>query len=107
MPEVHYRLRNGSLRTIEAMPGENLMQIAVESGVEGIIGRCGGFCNCATCHVYVDEQWLGALRPPDAEEDMILDSTQSERLPNSRLGCCLKLSEPLDGITVTMPDTQE
>lgn len=107
MPTITYLLPDGSTRTIEAMAGENAMQIAVEHDVEGILGRCGGYCQCGTCHVYVDPDWADKLPEPYPEEDMMLDGTPAERLPNSRLSCQIVLSDELDGLVVTVADTQE
>lgn len=107
MAKVTYRLSDGTSRTIEAEPGKSVMQIAVDNDVAGIIGRCGGFCNCGTCHVYVGDQWLALLPEQSEEEDAMLDGTPAERLHSSRLGCQVKLSEALDGMVVTVPDCQE
>lgn len=107
MPTVTYRLNDGSEKTITAEIGENLMEIATHNGIDEIIGRCGGHCNCGTCHIYVDDRWLDKLSEQSLDEDMMLDGTPAERLPNSRLGCQIKLSEALDGITVQVAEVQE
>ena len=103
MPEVVFTERDGSSRRTEAPVGTSLMRVAVENGVEGIEAVCGGVCACATCHVYVDETWFDRLTPPDETEDYMLDETDAERRPNSRLSCQIKLTEPLSGIEVTIP----
>ena len=36
---------------------------------------------CATCHVYVDDAWLGKLPPPLANELEMLECTAAERTP--------------------------
>lgn len=107
MPAVTYRLPDGTEQTLTAEEGESLMSIATNNGIEDILGRCGGYCNCGTCHVYVDEQWLGQLPEQSPEEDMMLDGTPAERKQNSRLSCQINLTESLDGITVTVADIQE
>jgi 2Fe-2S ferredoxin len=107
MPKITYQLLDGSTQTLEADSGESVMQVAMNHEIPGIIGRCGGFCVCGTCHVYVDSAWVNQLPTPSIDEDALLDAVAAERLPNSRLGCQIKLSEALDGIVVTVPDTQE
>jgi 2Fe-2S ferredoxin len=95
--------RDGSTRRLEAPLGTSLMRIAVDNGVEGVEAVCGGVCACATCHVYVAEAWVDRLAPPDETEDYMLDETDAERRPNSRLSCQIKLTEDLVGIEVTIP----
>jgi 2Fe-2S ferredoxin len=82
------------------------MQAAVTNGVDGIVGECGGSAMCATCHVYVDEAFLDRLEPMSELEDELLESTASPRLPNSRLGCQISLTNALDGLVVKVPDRQ-
>ena len=62
--------------------------------------------SCATCHVYVDSDWLARLPPPSADEDAMLEMTAAPRLPTSRLSCQLQLAPELDGLTATLPETQ-
>ena len=61
---------------------------------------------CATCHVYVDEAWLGRLPPMSDEEDALLDGAAAERRANSRLSCQIKLSADLDGLILRLPERQ-
>ncbi len=105
MPKVTYIEPDGTAREIEAQTGATVMETAVDNDVEGIVAECGGACSCATCHVYVDEQWLDKLPPPDAQEDGMLDCVL-DRQPNSRLSCQIELVEELDGLLVRVPDSQ-
>lgn len=63
MPTIHYILKDGSTRAIDAKPGSSVMENAVRNNVRGIDAECGGSCSCATCHVYVDDAFI-ALLPP-------------------------------------------
>ncbi|WP_180682940.1 2Fe-2S iron-sulfur cluster-binding protein [Tepidicella baoligensis] len=96
----------GTERTIEAQPGQSLMQAAIAANAPGIEGDCGGLLTCATCHVYVREPWLAHLPPPVADEDSMLDFVAAERRPNSRLSCQIALTPELDGLTVELPASQ-
>lgn len=107
MPTVTYHLPDGTSQTFAANEGESLMAIATENGIDSILGRCGGECNCGTCHVHVDEAWLDKLPEPLPQEDMMLDGTPADRQPNSRLSCQIKMTAELDGIAVTVADPQE
>ena len=106
MPLITYKAHEGGSRQIDVPVGSSVMQGAVKNGIDGIIAECGGNCMCATCHVYVDAAWLDKLEPVSDTEDAMLDSTGSERLPNSRLSCQIKVTPELDGLVVTTPESQ-
>jgi len=105
--KITYRSHDGTERTLDASPGESVMQVAVNHDVPGILARCGGFCNCGTCHVYVGEQWASLLPEPGFDEDALLSESAADRKPNSRLSCQVKLTDAMDGIVVTIPERQE
>jgi len=92
--------------TLDAKPGQSLMQAAVARNVSGIAADCGGLLTCATCHVYVREPFASRLAPPGADEDGMLGFTAAPRRANSRLSCQIKLTPELDGLAVDLPDTQ-
>jgi len=75
--------------------------------VRGIVGECGGSAMCATCHVYVDAAWLPRLSPPLSNELEMLECTTSERLPEGRLSCQIKMHAALDGLVLRMPASQQ
>lgn len=106
MPKVIFKHSDGTQSEVEGDVGDSLMYVATTHGVPEIEAECGGFCNCATCHVYVDAGWLARLPAMAEQEDELLDGTVAERLPNSRLSCQLSLTDELDGIVVTTPDRQ-
>src|ERR1051325_438667 len=106
MPRVTYIAQGGKETTLDIAEGTTVMQAAVYNGLDGIVAECGGSCMCATCHVYVREDQLSRLPPLEGDEEAMLEGTASPRLPNSRLSCQLVVSEQMDGIVVTMPETQ-
>ncbi|MGJ4939994.1 2Fe-2S iron-sulfur cluster-binding protein [Bradyrhizobium sp. HKCCYLS1011] len=91
---------------VKAEEGASVMLAALTHGVDGIVAECGGNAVCATCHVYVDDAWVAKLDPMSDDEDALLDGTASERLPNSRLSCQIKVSAALDGLVVRVPERQ-
>ena len=104
MPTISVTTRTGETRTIQATLGNSIMENLRDGGIDEILALCGGCLSCATCHVFVDDQWLGQLPPVSDDEDDLLDSSDA-RQPNSRLSCQLPLTEELDGIAVTVaPD---
>ena len=105
MPKVTYIDHTGTSRDVEAKAGTSVMEAAVQNMIPGIDADCGGACACATCHVYVDEAWIGTLTPTDDMEESMLDFAENGQ-DNSRLCCQILLSDDLDGITVTTPESQ-
>ena len=106
MPRVTYIAQDGKETTLDIAEGTTVMQAAVYNGLDGIVAECGGSCMCATCHVYVREDQLALCPPLEADEEAMLEGTASPRQPNSRLSCQLVVSERMDGLVVTMPETQ-
>jgi len=105
MPSVHFITHQGNESIVEIPAGWSLMEGAVKNGVPGILADCGGACTCATCHVYVGEEWLAALPPRDDTETDMLEFAIDVR-ESSRLSCQITISEALDGLTVTLPQSQ-
>ena len=106
MPKVIYVGSAGDDSTIDATLGDSVMATAVKNGVRGIIGECGGNASCATCHVWVREEFLPLVGPPNEDEEDLLDMGVSDRRECSRLSCQIRVTEELDGLTVDIPPTQ-
>lgn len=105
MTKITYVDASGQMRTVEAQDGSTVMETALRNSIPGIDAECGGACACATCHVYVSEEWTAAVGPPSQMEEDMLDFAFEVR-PNSRLSCQIKVSGPLDGLVVTTPSKQ-
>src|SRR5438270_13788255 len=103
---VHLIDADDTHRTLAARAGQSLMRVAVEAGVDAIKADCGGLMMCATCHVYVAAEWSARLPPPSPDENAMLEMTAAPRRATSRLSCQIALDADLDGLTVTLPDTQ-
>ena len=105
MPKITYIESSGNRKTIEVEKGLSVMEGAVQNNIPGIDADCGGSMACATCHVYVKEEWFNKLpKAEDAEQDMIDMAFEPKK--NSRLSCQLIVSEELDGLIVTTPSKQ-
>ena len=91
---------------LEVPVGAVLMRALSDASVDGIIGECGGAAMCGTCHVRVDDEWLPRLAPMQRNEDELLDCTAAPRGPSSRLSCQLRMTEALDGLSLSMPERQ-
>ena len=103
---ITYVHADGARQTVQVKPGTSVMQAAVDEGIDGIVAECGGNAMCATCHVYIDPDWVSRVPPITSDEDDMLDSTSSERKPNSRLSCQMTVTPELDGLVVHLPPTQ-
>ena len=106
LPNVVYVGGDGEKRTVDALLGESVMSAALRMGVPGIIGECGGNTSCATCHVVVLDDFLDAVGEPGELESDLLDLGVSCRRAGSRLGCQIKITDALDGLTVEVPPDQ-
>lgn len=105
MAQITYIDKDDKQYVVEVQDGVNVMQAAVDNMVPGILGDCGGFCACATCHVYVDADWFDKTGERSETEEDLLDGVEDLR-PTSRLCCQIVMNEDLDGIVVTIPESQ-
>ncbi len=60
---------------------------------------------CATCHVYVKEDWFNKLPEKAEGEDDMLDQAYEPK-KNSRLSCQIEVSDNIDGLEVNLPEKQ-
>lgn len=97
---------DGTRRIVDAEEGATFKDAALTAGVAGVIGMCGGYANCGTCHVFVGDGWLDKLPTIEEAEDMMLDYTASDRQSGSRLSCQLVVHAELDGIELTVAPQQ-
>jgi 2Fe-2S ferredoxin len=106
MPKITYIENNGTEHHVELPMGASIMEGAIQNDVKGIVAECGGSCMCATCHVYVDDQFLDLLPEMEEEEDEMLAAANAPRMANSRLGCQVRVTNALNGIVVRIPEKQ-
>ena len=106
MPSVTFISTAGAAVTLDAANGRSLMQVAVDSDIAGIAADCGGCLSCATCHVYVDADWVTRLPLPLPDELSMLEMTAAERRPSSRLSCQIVIDASLHGLRVRLPENQ-
>ena len=105
MTTILFIAHDGSEQTIDAKDGDSVMETAVKNSVPGIDADCGGACACATCHVYVDENFLGKLKPQDDMEQSMLEFAENVQV-NSRLSCQIIVTDKMDGMIVRTPESQ-
>ena len=105
MPKITYTDSSGNKKTIDVSNGLTVMEGAIQNNIPEIDADCGGSMACATCHVYVKDEWFNKLpKIEDGEHDMIDMAFEPKK--NSRLSCQIIVSEELDGLEVTTPKKQ-
>ncbi|EQA98550.1 2Fe-2S ferredoxin [Sphingobium wenxiniae] len=92
----------------EVNAGESLMRVALDHGIPGIYGDCGGQCACATCHIYIDAAWIDRIGTPEpgSTEEALLEGAPADVESNSRLACQVVLTDDLNGLVVRVPEGQ-
>ena len=101
MPKLIVVTREGDESVFEGESGLSVMEVIRDNGVDELLALCGGCCSCATCHVYVDEEFADQLPAMSEDENDLLDSSD-HRTGLSRLSCQIPFSDALDGIKVTI-----
>jgi 2Fe-2S ferredoxin len=102
---ITFIAHDGERHEIDAPHGLSMMKAALNAGVEGIVGECGGNCACGTCRVYVGEEWRAKLPAPKPGETEMVDYV-GDADPAVRLSCQIPVTDEIDGIEVTMPESQ-
>ena len=105
MPKITYITHDNQSHNIEVQNGLTVMEGAVQNDIPGIDADCGGGMACATCHVYVKEDWFNKLPEKAVGEDDMLDQAY-EPNSSSRLSCQITVSDELEGLAVYLPEKQ-
>ena len=105
MAKITYIEHDGTAHVVEVKSAQTVMEGAVKNNIPGIDADCGGACACATCHVYVDEAWRATTGEKSAMEESMLEFAENVEV-GSRLSCQIKVTDALDGLVVTMPQSQ-
>ena len=105
MAKITYVEHSGEEHEIEVSNGLSVMEGAVQNNIPGIDADCGGGMACATCHVYVKEDWFNKLPEKATGEDDMLDQAYEPK-SISRLSCQIIVSDELNGLVVHLPEKQ-
>ena len=106
--KINFETPDGSIRTVEAFPGQSIMRAAKDAGIAGIVAVCGGNMLCGTCRVSVAEHWARQVGPAGEDEGAVLEILEG-RAPlglNARLACQIAMTPELDGVTIGLPRYQ-
>ena len=105
MAKIKYIEHNGKEHEIEVSSGLTVMEGAIKNNIPGIDADCGGASACATCHVYINQDWVDKLNPKEDTEEDVLDFAFDVK-DNSRLSCQISVTDELDGLIVDLPEKQ-
>lgn len=106
MAKITYIEHTGTEHTVDVKNGFSVMEGAVRHSIPGIDADCGGSCSCATCHVFIAEDWLAKTGDRTAMEETVLDFAAGVQA-NSRLSCQITVGDELDGLVLRMPESQQ
>lgn len=106
MAKITYVTHDGVEREVDVPSGMSLMEGAIQNGVDGIEAVCGGNCYCGTCRIYVAHGWQEVLNPA-AEEELAMIEASGDEDPNARLACQIPVTDALDGLRITTPESQK
>jgi len=101
MPKITFVSPDGARKEVDAPVGLSVLEIAHKNGID-LEGACEGSLACSTCHVVVDDAWFDKLDEATEEEEDMLDLAFA-LTHTSRLGCQIKITPELDGLSVTLP----
>ncbi len=105
MAKITYIENDGTEHTVDVANGLSVMEGAIKNSIPGIDADCGGACACATCHVYVDPEWVSKTGTKEDMEQTMLDFAVDVE-ETSRLSCQIEVSDELDGLIVRLPQSQ-
>ena len=105
MAKITYIENSGEKHIVEVQKGLTVMEGAVTNNVPGIDADCGGGMACATCHVYVKDEWFDKINKKTEGEDDMLDQAYEPK-KNSRLSCQIQVTDDIDGLEVYLPEKQ-
>ena len=105
MAKITYHTHDNKTHAIDVQNGLTVMEGAIQNDIPGIDADCGGGMACATCHVYVKEEWFDKVNIKSEGEDDMLDQAY-EPTKHSRLSCQISVTNDIDGLIVNLPEKQ-
>ncbi len=105
MAKITYIENNGKSHSVDVADGLTVMEGAVQNNIPGIDADCGGGMACATCHVYVKDEWFDKINKKSEGEDDMIDQAYEPK-KSSRLSCQIQVSSEIDGLEVHLPEKQ-
>ena len=101
MAKMRVTDQGGQFHEVEGRVGLKIMETLREFDY-GVTAICGGLCSCATCHIFVEPDWMSRLPPPQSDEKDLLVELQHYDPARSRLSCQVDFTEALDGLPLVV-----
>jgi 2Fe-2S ferredoxin len=101
MPTLTFIEKNGNRHMCAFREGDSILTVARRNRID-MEGACEGAMACSTCHIIVEKEWYSLLPKARVEENDMLDLAVGVTR-TSRLGCQIRLTNALDGLTVRIP----
>jgi 2Fe-2S ferredoxin len=105
MATITFVSADNQVQSINVKVGISIQEAAIQNDIIGIDADCGGGCSCATCHIFVADEWREKVGPPGDLEASMLESVEGSK-GSSRLACQVKIVDELDGLVVYTPEKQ-
>lgn len=82
-----FKLSTGENIAVSVDRSDSVMSFARDANVRSVIGRCGGYATCGTCHMYASAENPNSIRQTPSEESDVIAGMGEELRPSSRLTC--------------------
>lgn len=103
-PTITFRIAAEEAVIVQVDRSDSVMSFARDANIPGIVGRCGGFATCGTCHMYASKSNSGSLiQTPEEEADVILGMGEDLR-PESRLTCQISVDPNSADLEFRVPE---
>lgn len=106
MARITFIEHDGTQHAVQVNNGTSVMQGALDNAISGIVAECGGGLACATCHCFIDEDWIDRVGPASEPEQQMLEFSAGGIKTGSRLSCQVVVDDTLDGLIVRLPESQ-
>jgi len=98
--KVHIIDREGEQHVLDAPTDMNMNIMEVCKAYElPVEGTCGGMALCASCQVYLESSHE---LPEQSDAELAMLDQAFHVKDNSRLGCQIRITEEIDGITLRL-----
>ena len=102
---VHFRKKSGKTFSGVGTVGENLLDVVVNNNLDfDGFGACEGTLACSTCHLILSQEDYDRLPNVPTDEELDMLDLAYGLTDTSRLGCQVRLTKELDGMTVDVPE---
>ena len=102
-------VRGDEILTTTMSVGRTMLDAAKKLKIPEIPAICNGSCNCGTCHVHIDPEWVDKIEPmdPGSMELFMLERSDHFDENRSRLCCQMDIYDVYDCLLYTSPSPRD